>query len=165
MSDFTSNDLRQINCDDMIEIYAKKAVDVNVGSYIGMNEDSGSFAGSDFTTISSNYVPSNVSNHETGGIPSSSVSVISGLHHPTHQQYLSQFQSQLQSQFNAPFVMPTNVPSKDQWIPDRKMTHCMACKTESSPPFSTVVTIVEDVAAWFAPLVPIKLSSFLKSVP
>jgi zinc finger FYVE domain-containing protein 26 len=72
-----------INCDDLIEVYAKKAVDIK------LIEDDKSFNGSDYTCISS--------------MPDSS---------------------------RTAFTMPHSVPSKDQWIPDNKVSYCMVCKIE-----------------------------------
>ena len=72
-----------INCDDLIEVYAKKAVDIK------LIEDDKSFNGSDYTCISS--------------MPDST---------------------------RVPFTMPHSVPSKDQWVPDNKVSFCMVCKIE-----------------------------------
>ena len=82
---------RLINCDDLIESYAKKAVDIKL-----IGEDCLSLAGSEYTCISSSILPS----------PS--------IYSASSQTY----------------TMPTSVPSRDQWIPDRKVTHCMVCKIE-----------------------------------
>lgn len=52
-----------INCDDLIEIYARKAVDIKIYTPNPI-EESGSFMGSDFTCISSSVLP--VSTHTVG---------------------------------------------------------------------------------------------------
>ncbi|KAI1295432.1 Zinc finger FYVE domain-containing protein 26 [Halotydeus destructor] len=81
--------LKSVNCDELIETYARKAVTIEL-----YEEPNSSLVGSDTTFISSSFA--------------------------------------LEA---AAFTMPPSVPTKDQWIADNKVTHCMLCKVEK---FSTL---------------------------
>lgn len=83
--------LQTVNFDHLVEIYARKAVDVEI-------IDSESISGSDTTMISS------------------SIFTDMGV--------------------NVSFRMPTTVPSKEQWVPDYKVSACMLCKLEKFSMFN-----------------------------
>lgn len=83
--------LKNLSCDHLIEIYARKAVDVEI-------IDSESIFGSDTTMISSSVLTE-----------------------------FGQFQS---------FRMPAVIPSKEQWVPDYRVSVCMLCKMEKFSMFN-----------------------------
>ena len=93
---------------DLIEIYAKKAVD------IVLIKDSVSVSGSDTTMISSNYLSGSIGNFFTSSFNATFTSTGSGPH----------------TSANESFVMPMSVPTRSQWVSDHKVLQCMVCKVE-----------------------------------
>ena len=107
--------VRMLNADygnelnDLIEIYAKKAVD------IVLVKDNLSISGSDTTMISSNYYLSgSVGNFLT-----------SSFNNTFNNSATNTTTNEKES-----FVMPLSVPTKSQWISDHKVMYCMVCKIE-----------------------------------
>uniref|UniRef100_T1KEX8 FYVE-type domain-containing protein n=1 Tax=Tetranychus urticae TaxID=32264 RepID=T1KEX8_TETUR len=86
---------RLIKCDHLIEIYARKAVDVEI-------VDNDSMTGSETTLISSSILTEPFGPHNSPTV----------------------------------FRMPATVPSKEQWIPDSKVSVCMLCKLEKFSMFN-----------------------------
>ncbi|XP_054154395.1 zinc finger FYVE domain-containing protein 26 homolog [Oppia nitens] len=80
-----------LNFDYLLEIYAQKAVEVQIYDL----PSTGASVLSDATLISSTYIDNKSM--------SSSVKT---------------------------YLMPESIPTKDQWIPDSNVTHCMICKFE-----------------------------------
>ena len=95
---------------DLIEIYAKKAVD------IVLIKDSVSISGSDTTMISSNYLSGSIGNFFTNSFNNTFTSTNSGPH--------------TAAAANESYVMPMSVPTRSQWISDHKVLQCMVCKIE-----------------------------------
>lgn len=97
---------------DLIELYAKKSVDII------LVKDSVSINGSDTTMISSNYL-------------SGSLNFLANSFNQTFNTFTS-----INQQGNDSFIMPINVPARNQWISDHKVLYCMACKIEKFSMFN-----------------------------
>lgn len=94
---------------DLIEIYAKKAVD------IVLIKDSVSISGSDTTMISSNYLSGSIGNFLTNSF---------------NNTFNNSTATNTSVNEHESFVMPVSIPSRSQWVSDHKVMQCMVCKIE-----------------------------------
>jgi len=95
---------------DLIEIYAKKAVD------IVLPKDNISVSGSDTTMISSNYLSGSISNFLTSSFNNT-------FNNSTTNTNITTAETES-------FVMPVFIPTRSQWVSDHKVPYCMVCSIE-----------------------------------